>query len=231
MSEDFQNTFCKGHPLGFHWIPIWSSLDTPIILQWVPLRINFVVSIHFARVPLLTISSDLLSFWKKRWSSRYQWSSIYFAGDTLWFHSVSICLQGGGHPLGFTSVVVMHFAQDFDAFPLGLHMVPSVFCKGPHTVGFTSMVCIHFARGTPLGFHWVHLLCKIIRLPYISHGCALGISLDGGIHLQGVPIVLSLGSILFCKGCSLNWHLIPYTLRGRSFRNSKGFHILCHGQP
>ena len=96
MSEDFQNTFCKGHPLGFHWIPIWSSLATPIILQWVPLRINFVVSIHFARVPLLTISSDLLSFWKKRWSSRYQWSSIYFAGDTLWFHSVSICLQGGG---------------------------------------------------------------------------------------------------------------------------------------
>ena len=60
--------------------------------------------------------------------------------------------KGWGHPLGFTSVVVMHFAQDFDAFPLGLHMVPSVFCKGPHTVGFTSMVCIHFARGTPPRF-------------------------------------------------------------------------------
>ena len=126
----------------------------------------------------------------------------------------------------------MHFAQDFDAFPLGLHMVPSVFCKGPHTVGFTSMVCIHFARGTPLGFHWVHLLCKIIRLPYISHGCALGISLDGGIRfargshcdvigvmmiglhyiLQGLLLTLPLDSIYFVRWILQEFKGLPYVL-------------------
>jgi hypothetical protein len=51
--------------------------------------------------------------------------------STLGFHRVSICFQRGGAPLGFTSMVVMHFAEDFDGFPLGLHRVPSVFARGP----------------------------------------------------------------------------------------------------
>jgi hypothetical protein len=62
VSEDFHNMFCKGHPFGFHRIPIGISLATPVILQWALLRINFVVFMHFAWVPLLTISLDLLSF-------------------------------------------------------------------------------------------------------------------------------------------------------------------------
>jgi hypothetical protein len=79
ISEDFQNIFCNRHPLGFHQIPSGISLATPIILQWALPRINFVVPKHFARVPLLTISLNFLSSWKKRWSLRYQWISIYFA--------------------------------------------------------------------------------------------------------------------------------------------------------
>jgi hypothetical protein len=52
----------NGRPLGVHRIPIGISLATPVILQWAPLQFNFVVSMHVAWVPLLTISLDILSF-------------------------------------------------------------------------------------------------------------------------------------------------------------------------
>ena len=61
-SEDFHNMFYNGRPLGVHRIPIGISLATPVILQWAPLQFNFVVSMHVAWVPLLTISLDILSF-------------------------------------------------------------------------------------------------------------------------------------------------------------------------
>ena len=101
-----------------------------------------------------------------------------------------------------------------------------------------------FLQGAPhsrIHFHGVHTFCKGDPLPFASieftyivnssgsHTFRMGVPLE--LHwmveyiLQGVPIVISLVSITFCKGCSLNWHWIPYTLQGGSLRHSKGFHI------
>jgi len=113
-----------------------------------------------------------------------------------------------------------------------LHRVPSVFCKGPHTIGFTSMVFIHFARVNPyVSFEFAYIE-KIIWLPYISHGCPLRISLDGGtrfargshcdvigvmmigLHyiLQGLLLTLPLDSIYFVRWILQEFKGLPYVL-------------------
>jgi hypothetical protein len=89
---DSQKTFCKGHPLGFHWTPIKMPLTLPDTLRWVPHRINFIVFMYFAR----NNPYDIIGFpyiWKGL-SWRHEWVSRSFARVPLGVHWVHICLQG-----------------------------------------------------------------------------------------------------------------------------------------
>ena len=133
MSERLHNMFCKGHPLGFHRIPIGISLATPVILQQAPLRINFVLFMHFCMGSLTYNFIGSPFILKEVVVLKISMDFHILLKGTLGFHRVSICLQGG-RPLGpqdsflWLSCILHRSSMDYPQDCIGSHLF---FARGP----------------------------------------------------------------------------------------------------